>query len=50
MSLDDVYKKLLSSQKTSMAVVDDGQVKGIISLDGVGRYFMIKAALRKNNA
>ena len=43
--LDDVYKKLLSSKKTAVAVVDQNSVKGMIRLDGISRYFMIKAAM-----
>ncbi|HUW20541.1 MAG TPA: site-2 protease family protein [Sedimentisphaerales bacterium] len=46
MSLDDVYKKLSSSRKTAVAVVDEGSVKGMVCLDGITRYFMIKAALQ----
>jgi Zn-dependent protease/CBS domain-containing protein len=46
MPIDDVYKKLLSSQKTAVAVVDKGSVKGMVCLDGISRYFMIKAALK----
>ncbi len=44
--LEEVYRKLISSKKTAVAVVDRGQVKGLICLDGISRYFMIKAALR----
>jgi len=45
-ALDDVYKRLLSSQKTAMAVVEEGEVKGMVCLDGISRYFMLKAAFR----
>jgi Zn-dependent protease/predicted transcriptional regulator len=44
--LDEAYKKLLSNRKTAMAVVDAGQVKGMVSLDGISRFFMIKTALK----
>jgi len=47
MPLDDVYKRLLSTQKTAVAVVDKGQVKGMVCLDGISRYFMVKAAINK---
>jgi Zn-dependent protease/CBS domain-containing protein len=47
MPLDDIYKKLLSSRKTAVAVVDKGNVKGMVCLDGISRYFMIKAAMGK---
>jgi Zn-dependent protease/predicted transcriptional regulator len=46
MPLNDVYKKLLSSQKTAVAIVDKGSVKGMVCLDGISRYFMIKTALK----
>ncbi|HUT30007.1 MAG TPA: site-2 protease family protein [Sedimentisphaerales bacterium] len=47
MPLDSVYRKLLSNRKTAVAVVDNDRVKGMICLDGISRYFMVKAALRK---
>ena len=47
MPLDEVYKKLLSSRKTAVAVVDKGQIKGMVCLDGISRYFLTKAALSK---
>jgi predicted transcriptional regulator len=46
MGLDEVYKILLSGNKTAVVVVDSGEIKGIISLDGISRYFMIRAALK----
>jgi len=45
--LEQVYKALLASRKTAVAVVDKGEVKGMVCLDGISRYFMIEAALRK---
>jgi Zn-dependent protease/predicted transcriptional regulator len=50
MPLDSVYKKLLSSRKTAVAVVDKDRVKGMVCLDGISRYFMIKAAMGKTVA
>ncbi len=51
MSLDEVYKKLSSDQKTAAAVVDaQGKIHGIISLDGISRYFMIEAAMKKSDS
>jgi Zn-dependent protease/CBS domain-containing protein len=47
MPLDGVYRKLLSNRKTAVAVVDNDSVKGMICLDGISRYFMIKAAMGK---
>jgi len=49
MPLDDVYKKLLSNRKTAVAVVDKDGIKGMICLDGISRFFMIKAALKGVN-
>jgi len=46
MGLDQVYQILLSGNKTAVAVMDDDRLKGIIGLDGISRYFMIKAALK----
>jgi len=46
MGLDQVYRIFLSGNKTAVAVMDEGQLKGIIGLDGISRYFMVKAALK----
>jgi Zn-dependent protease/predicted transcriptional regulator len=46
MGLDRIYRILLSGNKTAVAVMEQGQLKGIIGLDGIGRYFMIRAALK----
>ncbi len=46
MPLDEVYKKLMFSKKTAMIVAEGGEIKGMVGLDGISRYFMIKAALR----
>jgi Zn-dependent protease/predicted transcriptional regulator len=45
MPLDEVYKKLLASRKTAVAVVEKGEIKGMVCLDGISRYFMFKTAL-----
>ncbi len=44
--LDQVYRIFLSGNKTAVAVMDEGQLKGIIGLDGISRYFMVRAALK----
>jgi Zn-dependent protease/CBS domain-containing protein len=49
-SLEDVYRALLSKQKTAVAVVDKGNFEGIVCLDGISRYFMVKAALGRKDA
>jgi len=46
MPLDDVYKRLSSSHKTAVAVVDKGEIKGIVCLDSISRYFMVKTAMK----
>ena len=44
--LDEVYKKLLSTKKTAMIVAEAGEIKGMVCLDGISRYFMIRAELK----
>jgi len=48
--LDDVYKKLQSGQKTAVAVVQDRTVKGMVCLDNLSRYFMVRAAMKETGA
>ena len=43
--LDEVYRKLLLSHKTAVAVIEGDKVKGMVCLDGISKYFMIKSAL-----
>jgi Zn-dependent protease/predicted transcriptional regulator len=43
--LAQIYRQLTSSGKTAVAVVDDGSVKGMICLDGINRYFMVRSAI-----
>ncbi len=45
-SLEDVYRRLVSADRTAAAVIGGGELKGIISLDGISRYFMIRDAMR----
>ena len=45
-SLDDVYRKLLSAHKTSAVILDSGQLKGMLCLDGISRYLMFQSAMR----
>jgi Zn-dependent protease/predicted transcriptional regulator len=44
--LDEVYHYLLSSHKTTMPVLENDQLKGMLSLDGINRYLMIQSALK----
>jgi len=44
--LDEVYKQLMSNQKTAAVVMENGRLKGMLCLDGISRYFMIRAALK----
>jgi Zn-dependent protease/CBS domain-containing protein len=50
MGLDEVYKILHSGNKTAVVVIDQGRLKGIIGLDGISRYFMVRAALKGADA
>jgi Zn-dependent protease/CBS domain-containing protein len=50
MGLDEVYKILHLGNKTAVAVIDQGRLKGIIGLDGISRYFMVRAALKGADA
>ncbi len=49
-SLEEVYRSLMSKQKTAVAVVDKGHFEGVVCLDGISRYFMVKTALGRKNA
>jgi Zn-dependent protease/CBS domain-containing protein len=50
MGLDEVYKILHSGNKTAVVVIDQGRLKGIIGLDGISRYFMVRTALKGADA
>jgi Zn-dependent protease/CBS domain-containing protein len=50
MGLDEVYKILHSGNKTAVVVIDQGRLEGIIGLDGISRYFMVRAALKGADA
>ncbi len=43
--LDEIYRKSLARGKTAAAVVDDNTVKGMVCLDGISRFFAVRAAL-----
>jgi len=45
-SLDRIYKKIHSAGKTVAAVLSDEGLEGLVSLDGISRYFMIQSALK----
>lgn len=46
-SLDEVYKTFSANRKSSVAVLDNGRIIGIVCMDDISRYFMIKAAMQK---
>jgi CBS domain-containing protein len=48
--LDEVYQFLLSHNKTTMPVLENEQLKGMLSLDGISRYLMIQSALKGSQA
>jgi Zn-dependent protease len=43
--LAEVYKRLSSGNKSSIAVIENNRLKGMLSLSGISRYFMIQSAL-----
>lgn len=44
--LDEVYQHLLSTHKTVAAVMEHGQLRGILCLENISRYIMIQNALK----
>lgn len=46
MPLDKVYRQLLSGGKSVAVVLDGTKIKGMLSLESVSRYFMIRSALK----
>jgi CBS domain-containing protein len=44
--LDEVYQYLLSHNKTTMPVLENEKLRGMLSLDGISRYLMVQAALK----
>jgi Zn-dependent protease/CBS domain-containing protein len=46
MPLDEVYRNLMTHHKAVAAVVENDRLLGMLSLEGIGRYFMIRSAMR----
>lgn len=44
--LDDIYRKLRTDNKTSMVVLENGKLKGMLCLDSISRFFMFQAAAK----
>ncbi len=44
--LDEAYQELVSKKKTAAVVLQNTQLLGMLSLESIGRFFMIQAALR----
>ncbi|MCD6506446.1 site-2 protease family protein [Candidatus Poribacteria bacterium] len=42
-TLADVYRKMADSSKSAMPVVENGVLRGMISLENIGRYFMVRS-------
>jgi len=40
-TLADVYRKMVDSNKNAMPVVEGGILRGMVSLENIGRYFMV---------
>lgn len=49
-SADDVLTRLKSCGCHSMPVIQDGRLLGVLTMDNVGEYVMVQAALRGANA
>ena len=49
-SADDVLTRLRSCGCHSMPVIQDGRLLGVLTMDNVGEYVMVQAALRGANA
>jgi len=45
-SLYKVYRKFLSGDRMAAAVVERGELRGMLSLDSISRFLMIQSALR----
>jgi CBS domain-containing protein len=48
--LAEVHQKMVESGVTAMPVVDEGHIVGMISLENIGRFFMVSSALKKGAA
>ena len=44
--LEDVYRRLVTGQNAAAAVMEGGQLRGLICDGSIGRHFAIRAALR----
>jgi predicted transcriptional regulator len=44
--LEQVYRRLAASSKTAAAVVEGGQLRGLVCEESIGRQLAIRAALR----
>lgn len=40
-TLADVYRRMIDSNRSTMPVIEDGLLRGMISLENIGRYFMV---------
>jgi Zn-dependent protease/CBS domain-containing protein len=47
--LDEVYRHLMARHKTVAAVVDGDQLLGMLSLEGIGRFFMLRSAVKNHS-
>ena len=45
--VSQVHMKMLQSGVSAMPVVDEGRVIGMLSLENVGKFFMVSTALKK---
>ncbi|MGA2266706.1 MAG: site-2 protease family protein [Phycisphaerae bacterium] len=47
--LDEVYRHLMTKQKTAAAVVEGDHLLGMLSLEGIGRFFMLRSAVKDHH-
>jgi len=46
-SLDKVYREFLRGNRTTTVVLEGGQLRGMLSLDGISRFLMIQSAVKE---
>lgn len=47
MKLDDIYQRFRSSDKSAAAVMENNRLVGMISMNGISRYLMIRSAVKR---
>jgi predicted transcriptional regulator len=47
-SLEEAYEKMRYQQITMAPIVDNGKVKGLIDMENINEFIMVRSALRRN--